>query len=933
MAKAQFRFVIALVAIALAASIGFYVQRPSRAEPVVTTTLYTGWNMLAYVGPTLPVADALAQVEGKFNIVWSLDGSSQSWAGFDPSAPPFLNDLQELQQFLAYMIFMNAQGDLTFDLELAPSPTPTPTPTPTPGPGEVGELIIGEDWRDYGDAPDGTETGYAGSVAIGSFPTKPENNGPSHPWPFKVWLGEFVSVEPEPEVGNDAADDGLQWLELTACDTSSALVMVNLGGLTAAERAQPIFLNLLADWDRDGLWQGEDACAQEWALQNQVLDLSEQSPDSTLAVLAVDFPGGAQVDEFWLRLVVSRQPYDPAVGGELEGETEDYLITGGSLLPPTEEAAASTEVIQGPPGGLSPFFCRGGVVPHGKNGTKLTLLIEQTQRSMEKNFRPTRITVRVGSPRLETQRTVPAAGVKSTNPKVTRDDTTGGRARLKLTLTIGTKKDGPDRLDGPFVLLVRLSGDSNKGPWAHSAVCGFYVDHTAGASEQVSGRDGFRGGPNRSDFKRGGREFYFIYVPHGKYVTLTSDVSDPRRGTYDKGSLTIFGPDGKVTDAGKAGLKKVKVSTDRRVIRAYTKKDPKDRMERVVMRLKGKLRDGTTFWDYYRVMIVHAKKAKTGRLLINREEKAGLLVTRDPSERDAVTYVSDGHAIRSMIPPDEAQWAEETICVAGPGDTLRNIMRGSDASTAYIVDYDQGGSDLILIDGDEDLMPVCRDMDVNLTSYGPGNPYVLHRGSLCNGSIVVSQFSLDPPVDPRLVKVDVDGGGLVDIDIPGFRPSCYADDGEPYVVYSDPRPSGGTDVRGQLLTCHGECVQDAATGGPPLLQASGPNVHLVEAVVSPDGSKMFWVRIIVDAQGDIVDNNIFIGDFDSEAHAVSNVRQLTFEGFNDAPTWSYDSQQIAFVSDRDGNLEIYVMNADGSDQTNITNTPNTDETDPSWQRP
>jgi len=29
--------------------------------------------------------------------------------------------------------------------------------------------------------------------------------------------------------------------------------------------------------------------------------------------------------------------------------------------------------------------------------------------------------------------------------------------------------------------------------------------------------------------------------------------------------------------------------------------------------------------------------------------------------------------------------------------------------------------------------------------------------------------------------------------------------------------------------------------------------------------------------------------------------------------------RIAFFSDRDGNFEIYVMNADGSNQTNLTN--------------
>jgi len=48
------------------------------------------------------------------------------------------------------------------------------------------------------------------------------------------------------------------------------------------------------------------------------------------------------------------------------------------------------------------------------------------------------------------------------------------------------------------------------------------------------------------------------------------------------------------------------------------------------------------------------------------------------------------------------------------------------------------------------------------------------------------------------------------------------------------------------------------------------------------------------------------------------------------PVWSPDGKRLAFVSDRDGNFEIYVMNADGSGQTNLTHDPASD-TDPVWQ--
>ncbi len=48
-----------------------------------------------------------------------------------------------------------------------------------------------------------------------------------------------------------------------------------------------------------------------------------------------------------------------------------------------------------------------------------------------------------------------------------------------------------------------------------------------------------------------------------------------------------------------------------------------------------------------------------------------------------------------------------------------------------------------------------------------------------------------------------------------------------------------------------------------------------------------------------------------------------------SPQWSPDGKQIAFVSNHDGNAEIYVINADGTDQKRLTNNPATD-TSPSW---
>jgi len=56
---------------------------------------------------------------------------------------------------------------------------------------------------------------------------------------------------------------------------------------------------------------------------------------------------------------------------------------------------------------------------------------------------------------------------------------------------------------------------------------------------------------------------------------------------------------------------------------------------------------------------------------------------------------------------------------------------------------------------------------------------------------------------------------------------------------------------------------------------------------------------------------------------------LTTSGTEFTPRWSPDGTRIVFSSRRDGNFEIYVMNADGSSPVNLTNDPGGDIS-PTW---
>ncbi len=88
---------------------------------------------------------------------------------------------------------------------------------------------------------------------------------------------------------------------------------------------------------------------------------------------------------------------------------------------------------------------------------------------------------------------------------------------------------------------------------------------------------------------------------------------------------------------------------------------------------------------------------------------------------------------------------------------------------------------------------------------------------------------------------------------------------------------------------------------------------------SPDGSKL--------AIGSFHDSwDIWRVDRDG-----TNPAQLTDEPGEDiSPSWSPDGSKIAFQSMRDGDREIYVMDADGSNETNVSNNHADEEESPDW---
>jgi len=100
---------------------------------------------------------------------------------------------------------------------------------------------------------------------------------------------------------------------------------------------------------------------------------------------------------------------------------------------------------------------------------------------------------------------------------------------------------------------------------------------------------------------------------------------------------------------------------------------------------------------------------------------------------------------------------------------------------------------------------------------------------------------------------------------------------------------------------------DIATQDVKLIYSTSKEIFTPALRLNNGGDKLVCVQR--DARTDKVDTAIYTLDINSK-----NIKKLTDDEFiNFNPVWSPDDSRIAFVSKRDKGMDIYIMNADGSD--------------------
>jgi hypothetical protein len=158
--------------------------------------------------------------------------------------------------------------------------------------------------------------------------------------------------------------------------------------------------------------------------------------------------------------------------------------------------------------------------------------------------------------------------------------------------------------------------------------------------------------------------------------------------------------------------------------------------------------------------------------------------------------------------------------------------------------------------------------------------------------------------------------------------------------------STGIESRYEILTpaavvtlASGRCRVRVSDDGQTMVEVSGGVAHVLAADTTVPVSSGEYTSVMPGrapaAPRPIVARFVFVSErvgnpdiwlLDEQGREV----QLTFDAAPDlAPVWSPDGTQVAFESRRDGNSEIYVMDADGSNPVNLTINA-ADDRAPAW---
>jgi hypothetical protein len=194
---------------------------------------------------------------------------------------------------------------------------------------------------DYGDAPEGGETGYPELFAQdGSFPTLFDSNGARTLSIDEATLGPTASVEVDADdpadpdgaqnLTNSDSDDGLTdfFITLTAIPAPTTLSVDVVG--PEGSPGGTFYINAVIDLNMDGEWGGRGANGElEWVVQNQPVQVAAGQTTPFTSPPFGFGNGNLLPDGAYMRIALTRETVPGNWDGTGEfssGEIEDHFI-------------------------------------------------------------------------------------------------------------------------------------------------------------------------------------------------------------------------------------------------------------------------------------------------------------------------------------------------------------------------------------------------------------------------------------------------------------------------------------------------------------------------------------------------------------------------------------------------------------------------------
>ena len=285
------------------------------------------------------------------------------------------------------------------------------------------------------------------------------------------------------------------------------------------------------------------------------------------------------------------------------------------------------------------------------------------------------------------------------------------------------------------------------------------------------------------------------------------------------------------------------------------------------------------------------------------------------------TINPDGSGLRNLTPDDQAEsnpvWSPDGRRILFTNDVELYVMNADGSGRQKLADSDLGifghrwspdGQMIAYVDLREAGEDVVSDLWV-IGADGTGRIRVDARASDPSWApdarrIVYATADQD---DPRLRIINADGTGEVPLTTRAAFQPAWSPDGT-QIAFVTP---GGKDIflinpdgTGEVNLTRGRSEDDGPTW-------------------SPDGSKLAFSTGSID---DEEESEIAIMDRDgSNRQILTNHRGFDFEA-----AWSPEGSKIVFTRSESDDTEIYIMNADGSNETNLTRRPNSSESTPDW---